>query len=61
MLQRWAQELLGYNFSTVHRPNRMMCDVDTLSILYGNMILAHLYVSDILHDRDECHRPQAYQ
>ena len=31
MVQRWAQELLGYTFSIVHRPNRMMCDVDALS------------------------------
>ena len=25
---RWAQELLGYDFTVLHRPNRMMIDVD---------------------------------
>ena len=31
MVQCWVQELLRYTFDVVHRLNRMMCDVDTLS------------------------------
>ena len=44
MVQRWAQELLGYTFSIVHRPNRMMCDVDALSRWYVKLIVAHLCI-----------------
>ena len=61
MLQRWKQELLGYTFAVVHRPNRIMCDVDALSRRYRKLIVAHLCISNILHDHDELHRPQAYQ
>ena len=31
MISWWAQELLGYHFSVVHRPARMMVDVDSWS------------------------------
>ena len=34
MVSRWAQELLGYHFSVIHRPARMMVDVDA----YGDMV-----------------------
>ena len=61
MLQRWKQELLGYTFAVVHRPNRIMCDVDALSRRYRKLIVAHLCISNILHDRDKRNRPQAYQ
>ena len=27
---RWAQELLGYEFTVIHRPHKMMMDVDAL-------------------------------
>ena len=60
MICRWAQELLGYNFTVVHRPNRMMVDVDALSRRYGSLITTHCVVSSILHQRDISHRPAAY-
>ena len=31
LIRRWAQELLGYNFTTLHRPSAMMKDVDAIS------------------------------
>ena len=31
MVQRSAQEFLGYTFSAVHTPSLMMCDVNALS------------------------------
>ena len=61
MVQRWAQELLGYTFSVVLRPNQMMCDVDSLSRWYGKLSGAHLCISNILHNRDKRHRSQVYQ
>ena len=61
MVQRWAQELLGYTSVAVHRPNLMMCDVDALSRRYGNLTVAHICVSNILHDRNKRHQQKAYQ
>ena len=31
LIRRWAQELLGYNFTILHRPSAMMKDVDAVS------------------------------
>ena len=60
-MQRWAQELLGYNFYLMHILNQMMCDFDALSRRYRKLIVAHLCISNILHDQDKRHRPQAYR
>lgn len=30
MIKRWAMELLGYEFSIVHRPVKMVTDLDAL-------------------------------
>ena len=39
----------------------MMCDIDALSRRYGKLIVAHLCISNILHNFDARHWPQAYQ
>ena len=39
----------------------MMCDVDEFSRQYSKLIVAYLYIKNILHDCDNCQRPQAYQ
>ena len=52
MVHQWAQELLGYDFSVVHRPNRMMADVGALSRRYGKLIPTHVGVDSIHKDRD---------
>ena len=31
MIQRWAQELIGYHFTIIHRKENMMMDFDTLT------------------------------
>ena len=49
MIGRWAQELLGYHFTVVHRSNRMMVDVDALSRRVGPLIATHCIVGNILH------------
>ena len=61
MIQRWAQELLGYHFSVIHRPARMMVDVDALSRRYGKPIATHIAVACIFRARDKHQRPSAYQ
>ena len=60
MVQRWAQELLGYHFSILHRSNQMMIDVDALSRRFGSRITSHLMISKILSSRDVRKRPFAY-
>ena len=37
MVSRWAQELLGYHFSVLQRPYRMMIDVDSFTRRFGQL------------------------
>ena len=41
-VRRWAQELLGYSFHIVHRPARMMADVDAFTRRHGPLITSYL-------------------
>jgi len=60
-IRRWAQELLGYFFQVFHRPARMMKDVDGLTRLYENPLVAtHLQVALQLYLADRAARPAAY-
>ena len=60
MMCRWAQELLGYHFSILHRSARMMIDVDGLSRRFGAIIAQHLCVAALLYKYDVMKRPDAY-
>ena len=42
MICRWAQKLLGYQFTVIQRSSKMLGDVDTLSRKYGLLICSHL-------------------
>ena len=57
---RWAQELLGYQFTVVHRTYKMMMDVDALSRRFGPLITQHCPIAYILHSADVSNRPDAY-
>ena len=60
-IRRWAQELLGYFFQVFHRPARMMKDVDGLTRLYENPLVAqHHKVALQLYLADRAARPAAY-
>ena len=61
MICRWAQELLGYQFTVVHRCNRMMADVDALTRRFGPLIATHCCIAGILHKTDITARPLAYE
>lgn len=54
----WAQELLCYNFTVVHRSAHMMVDVDGLS--RRPLITPHCLVALILSSKDRTNRPKAY-
>ena len=60
MVCRWAQELLGHQFTVVHRSNRMMVDVDSLTRRYGPLIAMHCMVATILRQRDFTLKSLAY-
>ena len=60
MISRWAQELLGYHFTVIHRPARMMRDVDAITRRFGPMIARHMIIALILSARDKATRPDAY-
>ena len=52
MVVRWAQELLGYYFSVIHRPARMMIDVDKLPYHVDNMSSQYAHISLLLSSVD---------
>lgn len=57
---RWAQELLGYQFACIHRSNKMMIDVDSLTRRYGKGTADYIAISSLLKEADRKTRPQAY-
>ena len=60
MVMRWAQELLGYHFSIIHRPASMMEDVDSLTRRFGKEIGRYESIAQILRTVDRINRPDAY-
>ena len=60
MLCRWAQELLGHQFTIVHRSNKMMVDADALTWSFGNLISNSIAISALLSPHDQFKRPRAY-
>lgn len=61
MICRWSQELLGYDFTIIHRPASMMVDVDSLSRRYTKPIATHLMITSTLKNLDKELRPKAYK
>ena len=64
-LSRLAQELFAYNFTCIHRPARMMLDVDALNRLYekptfDNLLLPDLTISQDARSKHMAERPFAY-
>ena len=60
MIKRWAQELLGYHFTVIHRSAKMMKDVDSLNRFYEPEVAEFLKVAAILRSDDAKKRPDAY-
>ena len=60
MICRWAQEILGYQFTCVHRRARMIVDVDTLTRRFGSSIAMHCKITSIMSSRDILSCPQAH-
>jgi hypothetical protein len=57
---RIAQELLGYHFTIIHRPSRMMKDVDALSRYYDPLIQEYESMVFRARQADEAQRPAIY-
>ena len=60
MICRWAQELLGYDFTCIHRCARMMADVDALTRRFGSLISTHCVIASVLSTQDRLCKPSAY-
>ena len=59
-IHRWAQELLAYSFTCVHRPNSMMVDVDFLSRCYNLLVAKYVVVANKYRIRDMNNRVDVY-
>ena len=60
MIKRWAQEILGYQFTVIHRNAKMMKDFEILNRFYEPEIAEFLKVAAILRSDDSKKRPDAY-
>ena len=60
MMCRWAQKLLGYHFSCLHRGAHVMVDVDGLTRWFGSSVAQHLCIAALLHQIDVVNRSNAY-
>lgn len=60
IVSQWAQELLRYHFTVIHRHARMMKDVDGLTRRFGRSITTHIMIAALLAKRDAQQRPLAY-
>ena len=60
IVSRWAQELLGYHFSILHRPARMMIDVNSLTRRFGSLTSEYIKISTLLSYHDRLCHPAAY-
>ena len=59
-VRRWSQELLGYHFTILHRPARMMQDVDALSRFYDPLIDSYNTTASQFRLDDCTQCPHAY-
>ena len=59
-LRRWIQELMGYEYAFVHRPAKMMENIDRLSRRFGENIVAYLLQAIQIWHRYMVARPVTY-
>jgi hypothetical protein len=60
-LKRWGQEMLGYNFTLLHRSYRNMHDVDAINRQYDNtLICAYISKGATLHNVSVLSHPESY-
>ena len=59
-LRRWCQELMGYDFSVIHRCELMMRDVDALTRRFGKAVTLYCMQAYLMRSRDKPSRPLAY-
>ena len=58
---RWEQELLGYHYTCLHWPARMMVDVNGLTRRFGPVLTNYMCVAVLLHSVDVKKRLNAYE
>ena len=60
MIYLWAQELLVYNLTVIHRKYRMMDNFDALTFRFEPLIAKHLATVDILRYGYQLYLPKSY-
>ena len=60
MVARWAQELLSYHFSVIHRPAQMIMDVDGLTRRFDSLPSQYAHIASLLSTMDRQARPDVY-
>ena len=60
IIQRWAQELLGYHFTVIHWKGGIIMDVSALNRQFSPSYDLHLIIYVILSQVDRINIPQAY-
>ena len=56
----WAQELLGYHFTIVHRSNNIMVDVYALNRRFGHLSSHNIAIAILLRYQERAKLPRAY-
>ena len=57
---QWAQEIIGYHLTIIHRLVRTMIDVDSLSRYFGSVVAQHLCIVALLHKIYIANCPHVY-
>ena len=60
MICDWDQKILGYHFSIVQRSNKIMTDVNALTI-FRKFISQYYIIASILYSTDKLQRMKAYE
>ena len=56
----WAQELLGYHFSVIHMPARMMMDMNGLTRRFNSLSSKYAHIALLLSSVDHKDRPSDF-
>ena len=60
MVCLWAQEILGYYFTIVHRSNKMVEGIDSLNWRFVHLIIHHIDIASLLSYHDLSKNPRDY-
>ena len=60
MVSRWIQDIIGYHFSILHRPDRMIIDINSFALIFGNLTTQCVQIETLLSNYDIHARSEAH-